>query len=363
MVKSVVIFGAETAVGLAAAKDLAAVRLGLLGESSAAVIASIKALVPSLKGEAARALAAVEGVTPVPVPMDGHHTHALAHALEGASDVFVVTPMDAAGADVAALVISAAAAAGATSLVITSLTVAGHTALRYGAQFGAVEAAARGSGIPQVVVVRTALGPASLDGFVAHRTTIHEHGVVHGAAGPACRFTPCLAADAGRAVAAILRAPAAHAGRTYSLHVAAPTSMAEFVGALVAQMGGGGGGGLRYEQLPREMVYKGMVRGGASRWAAEAELELWDVLNASTERGGSGGAAVPQGVGGVSEAAEAALLAAGSPGALGTAMNVIAGWSPRVVAAGEQFADVLMLTGVDAKSVPEWLAENLDSFR
>jgi NAD(P)H dehydrogenase (quinone) len=360
MVKSVVIFGAETAVGLAAAKDLAAVRLGLLGESSAAVIATIKALVPSLKGEAARALAAVEGVTPVQVPMDGHHTHALARALEGASDVFVVTPMDASGADVAALVIGAAAAAGATSLVVTSLTVAGHTALRYGAQFGAVEAAARGSGIPQVTVVRTTLGAASLDGFVAHRTTIHEHGVVHGAVGPACRFTPCLAADAGRAVAAILRAPAAHAGKTYNLHAAAPTSMAEFVGALVAQMGGGG---LRYEQLPRGMVYKGMVRGGASRWAAEAELELWDVLNATTEGGGSGGAAVPQGVGGVSEAAEAALLAAGSPGALGTAMNVIAGWSPRVVAAGEQFADVLMLTGVDAQSVPEWLAGNLDSFR
>ena len=79
MVKSVLIFGAETAVGLAVTKKLAAMRLGFQGESSSAVIARIQAVMPSLKCDAARALAQIEGVTPVAVPMDGHHTHALAH--------------------------------------------------------------------------------------------------------------------------------------------------------------------------------------------------------------------------------------------------------------------------------------------
>ena len=358
MVKSVLIFGAETAVGLAVTKKLAAMRLGFQGESSSAVIARIQAVMPSLKCDAARALAQIEGVTPVAVPMDGHHTHALAHALEGVDDVFVATPMDEDGADVAAAVIGAAAAVGATSLVVTSLTVAGHTALRYGSQFAAVEAAARGSGIANVVVMRTA--GITLDSFAAHRTTIHEHGVVHGAVGPACRFTPALEADCGRAIAAVLRAPAAHAGKTYALHTQAPVSMATFVGALISMTGGE----LRYEQLPRSLVYKGMLRGGRSKWAAEAELELWDLLNATTEAGGAGGAAVPDGVGEISAAAESALAAPGGGSkALGAAMNVIAGWSPRVVAAGEQFADVHMLTGLEAQSMEGWLGENLERFR
>lgn len=359
MVKTVLIFGAETAVGLATVKELAAVRLGYLGEPSSAVIASIRAVMPTLKCPAARELAAVEGVTPVAVPMDGHHTHALAHAFEGVSDVFVATPMDEEGASVATTVIRAAAKAGVASLVVSSLTVAGHTALRYGSQFAAVEAAAHGSGIASVSVVRT-IG-ITLNSFAAHHTTIHEHGIVHGSVGPACRFTPALDADCGRAIAAVLKDPAAHAGKTYALHVQEPISMATFVGALISMTGATE---LRYEQLPRALVYKGMVRGGRSKWEAEAELELWDLLNATTEAGGAGGAAVPDGVGEVSEAVESALAApGGGPKTMNAVMNVIAGWNPRTVAAGEQFADVLMLTGVEAQSMEGWLSANLERFR
>ena len=94
-----------------------------------------------------------------------------------------------------------------------------------------------------------------------------------------------------------------------------------------------------------------------TRWEADAELELWDLVNAEVGGGASGdGAAATDG----GDGGAAAGAAKPKPTCM---MDVVAGWSARKQAAGEQFSDALMVTGVDAMTVGGWVAANVSSFR
>jgi uncharacterized protein YbjT (DUF2867 family) len=145
----------------------------------------------------------------------------IARAIDGADAVVNLVgrfdDMDAVHVRGAANIAAAAAKAGTGALVhVSAIGADPDSASAYGRTKGEGEAAVRAA-FPGATILRPSIVFGREDAFVNRFAALIRMLPVVPVIGPAAKFQPVFAGDAGRAVAQALAAPHGHAGKTYEL--------------------------------------------------------------------------------------------------------------------------------------------------
>ena len=103
----------------------------------------------------------------------------------------------------------------------------------------------------------------------AYVGSIKEQGKIHGPVNPDRKLAPIAVSDIGEAAAIVLRNPAEHTGKTYTL-TTTPYSTKELAEAFSEALGKP----VEYVQVPFEAAKQAMLGLGLPEWQADGIVEL-----------------------------------------------------------------------------------------
>ena len=157
-------------------------------------------------------------------------------------------------------------------LVIVSVGTADKPDEVFGKQFGAVEAAAKATGIATTVLRL----PLFIDNNWGHQSSIKSEGKIYGGSDPTAKFTDVLVSDIGLAAATILaQGPSKHAGKTYNI-TTTPHSYHDLAAAFTKALGKK----VEYFRIPYSALKTTYLGYGMPEWQVDGIIELFKGIDA-----------------------------------------------------------------------------------
>lgn len=200
----------------------------------------------------------------------------LADAVRGASVVFLVTPGHIDRAKLTVSAVEACKAAAVPHIVVVSVsTVDDAPESIFGAQFVEIEGAVKSSGVPYTLLRL----PLFTDNNFAHVESVKGDGKFYGPADASKPFTSVALVDIADVATAILKEPAAHAGKTYDIVGPAYTHT-----DLAAAFSSSLGKEVEYVQVPYPAAKEAFMGLGMPEWQVDGVMELYHAVDAGAYR-------------------------------------------------------------------------------
>ncbi|XP_065191193.1 NAD(P)H azoreductase-like [Sycon ciliatum] len=195
----------------------------------------------------------------------------LNETLAGVDSLYIVVPGAEDRTELTRTTAEAARAAGVKFILSVSVTSADRPELTFGKQFSGLESHIKSLGV-QYAFLRL---PLFYENNLAHQASIAGQGAFYGPVEADKPFTPVSASDAGVAAAVILRHPAKHHGKTYTLASDRHTKL-DIAAAFSSSLGKE----VKYVQVAYDQAKQAFMTNGVPEWQTDGIMELYHLIDA-----------------------------------------------------------------------------------